>query len=484
MRKKALRKVTKPTTSARSAQSVRLFLPHHLIPALTYPSIPLTQCLAGYCVETTSLAGDGLKIRDVGTSSGKKFFINLCSSVVIEEPTDKTGKPIKGDRSVADGLNIPLIVGPVRPAEASSPEKDKELYVDVVVHPRVIELANKEKYFKAQIVDLAMDWVIQESKVECDRKWSHVTDAVYKGGRGEKRVTPVLFFVDATGAPVSASPYAESTASSTSTATGTAAAPSPVLSSTSSLLSQIHKEKSGQAEEATAKVDIFAATASKASNKGTKTTTTQEKDVPQKPKVTLIQEIGAPSPKSPFAEEPVTTKVKESAPAAASTADIKKQASFSAGFLNKSTAPATKEAKKDTKTPSSSALLDPPAAGTKADPFLLRPSTTASVTEKTAISAATGNNKPNDVFGGVSAIPTPPAPTSTPAPTSAAPSAPAPTVASAPTVKQPTKMEYHQMEQLLSNFDEDFGRANGVMNGDSTFLVSVLVVIGFLFINT
>ncbi len=443
------------------------------------------------------MSGDGLKIRDVGTSTGKKFFINLCSSVVIEEPTDKTGKPIKGDRSVADGLNIPLIVGPVRPAEASSPEKDKELYVDVVVHPRVIELATKEKYFKAQIVDLAMDWVIQESKVECDRKWNHVTNAIYKGGRGEKRDTPVLFFVDATGAPVSATPYADTAASSTGTATGAATASSPVLSSTTSLLSQIHKEKSGQAEEATAKVDIFAATASKASNKSTKTTTAQEKDLPQKPKVTLIQEIGAPSPKSPFAEEPVATNVKGSVTAAAPSTESKKQAGFSAGFLNKTSAPsapsvssgsnssAAKEALKDAKTTSSSsALLDPPAAGTRADPFLLRPSTT-NTTEKAstraatsaATSAVTGTNKPNDVVNNAGAHPKPPASISAPSPASA-PGAPAsaPAVTSAPAVKQPTKMEYHQMEQLLSNFDEDFSCANGIMNGDSTFLVSIFVV--------
>lgn len=416
----------------------------------------------------------------MGASKGKKFFVNLCSSVVIEEPTDKTGKPIKGDRTVADGLNIPLIVGPVRPADASSAEKDKELYVDVVLHPRVIELANKEKYFKAQIVDLALDWVIQETKVECDRKWTHVTNA-YKGGRGEKRDTPVLFFVDATGAPVSASPYADSAASA-SAATGPTAAPSPVLSSTSSLLSQIHKEKSGQAEEATAKVDIFAATASKAGQKNTKTTTAQDKEVPQKPKVTLIQEIGAPSPKSPFSEEPVTTRKNTPAAAAAVPGgDEKKKASFSTGFLNKTSASSTstassgsapsanKAASKEAKTVSSSALLDPPASGNRPDPFLIRPSTTVTPTASTAATSGSSSNKasaPSSTAVPLSTIST----TFTTSTSSAAPAA-VHSVPSAPAVKQPTKMEYHQMEQLLSSFDEEFSSASGIMNGDSTFLV-------------
>lgn len=232
-------------------------------------------------METNTLGGDGLKIRDVGASSGKKMYINLCSSVVIEEPTDKLGKPIVGTRNVADGLSIPLIVGPVRGQEATSNENSKELYVDVVLHPRVIELANSEKYFKAQIVDLALDWVIKESKVECNRTWTHVTSATYKGGRGENRDTPVLFFVDANGAPVPVNHVDGSTNA------GAGATPkSSVLSSTSSLLSQLSKEKTLESTQVADNFDILnSKPIAKAVNK----------PVEVKPAKPLIQEIGTSS---------------------------------------------------------------------------------------------------------------------------------------------------------------------------------------------
>ncbi|KAJ1438150.1 pre-RNA processing PIH1/Nop17-domain-containing protein, partial [Ochromonadaceae sp. CCMP2298] len=159
----------------------------------------------GYCVETTTKGGDGLKIRELG--GGRKLYINLTSSVVIEEPTDKDGKPIKGDRSVADGLSIPLIVGAVRDLSTSAAAQAGDegcrvgLAVDVVVHPRVLEISSHEKYFKAQVVDLAKDWVQQETHIECEVKWDFVEEK-YVGGRGEDRQTPVLFFVDKEGKPV------------------------------------------------------------------------------------------------------------------------------------------------------------------------------------------------------------------------------------------------------------------------------------------
>jgi len=46
-------------------------------------------------------------------STGKKLFINICSSPAVEKATDRTGKAVESAsvfRS-ADGLSIPLIVG-------------------------------------------------------------------------------------------------------------------------------------------------------------------------------------------------------------------------------------------------------------------------------------------------------------------------------------------------------------------------------------
>lgn len=396
-------------------------------------------------MESTSLSGDGLKIRDVGTSSGKKFYINICSSVVIEEPTDKAGKVIKGDRTVADGLNIPLIVGPVRPADATSAEKDKELYVDVVLHPRVIELAGKEKYFKAQIVDLALEWVIQETKVDCDRKWSHVTDSTYKGGRGDKRYTPVLFFVDATGAPVGATPFAETTASTTASAV-----PAP-FSSTSSLLSQIHKDKQGHSDFATEKVDIFATSNTKNNQNSTTTKIKQEisaQKEPPMPKKTLIQEIGAPSPKSPFEEDPV--KQQPPAPTAPTTAaaDTKKKDGFGAGFLNAKPTASNNSATgpKPKLTTVDKSLLTSP---TPAPAPTAAPAVPAPLPKHTTLQEFLRPTAPN---GNIDTAPTP---------------------ASAPAAREPTKMECVGMERLLSSFDDAFTATSA---SDANFMVSRVIV--------
>jgi len=438
---------------------------------------------AGYCVETTSLSGDGLKIRDASASTGKKFFINLCSSTVIEEPTDKAGKVIKGDRSVADGLNIPLIVGPVRPAEVSSAEKDKELYVDVVLHPRVIELAQKEKFFKAQIVDLALEWVIQETKVDCDRKWSHVTNCVYKGGRGDKREVPVLFFVDSTGAPVGATPF------DTASTNTTSATPSP-LASTSSLLSQIHKDKQGQQDAATEKVDIFAAStttkspAAKSINPAIdiKTDYKQEKNVtkeaPPVSKKALIQEIGAPSPRSPFDDEPVKKQpVVTGAPAqSAGNAKREKKSDFGAGFLTaKSTTTATN------KTTTASVMDKPlitPVAPSLSTSATTKPATTPPVppgavplakhtTLQELLQPTSGTAKTN----GATLLPTPPGAKNYPNPNTTTSMSATSATSVAAKVKEPTKMEYLGMEKLISSFDEGFSSTSAQ---ESNLMVSFI----------
>jgi hypothetical protein len=90
-----------------------------------------------------------------------RYITNICHShTPITQPTDKDGKPIKGDRSVADGLSIPLIVGAVRDlgtGDAAVDEGDEGsggrvgLCVDVVVHPRVLEISSHEAFFKAQV---------------------------------------------------------------------------------------------------------------------------------------------------------------------------------------------------------------------------------------------------------------------------------------------------------------------------------------------
>jgi hypothetical protein len=260
-----------------------------------FPFISVLRRLiaAGYCVETTTTAGDGLKIRDVGSKQGKRFVVNITGSVVIEEPTDNTGKPIVGTRSVADGLAIPLIVGPVRGSGTAIQSTEKDMFVDVVMHPRVLEIASKEQYFRAQIVDLALDWVIKETGVDCNRSWEFVKDCAYKGGRGESGDVPVLFFVDENGAPVGQADMGPGAAQGQQQSAG------KVMSSTASLLSQLSKEKSVDPVE---EIDIFAATHDK-TGPGGESKAVDKAAAPKKP---LIQEVGVepPAPAPVLAPEP------------------------------------------------------------------------------------------------------------------------------------------------------------------------------------
>jgi hypothetical protein len=153
-------------------------------------------------------------------------------------------------------------------------------------------MAAREQYFKAQIVDLALEWVIQETKVDCVRKWEFVTAAAYKGGRGENADIPVLFFIDGNGAPVG---QAEVGAD--------AAQAAPVMASTASLLSQLGKEKGGaEISTDTANIDILTAKpfTTKAPAKD-KTGAAAKKDAAAAaaPKKSLIQEIGVDAPAAP-----------------------------------------------------------------------------------------------------------------------------------------------------------------------------------------
>lgn len=143
----------------------------------------------GFTVRTSTLHGDGVKVREIKTTSitGKALYINLCSSVVIEAPTDKSGKTVDITRETADGLAIPLLIGPKR-------DVDSSIAIDVIFNPIVVDLAASSKFFKAQIVDLALDWITKETDLQFDRKWEYF-DRNYFGGRGEDKLTPVLFIV-------------------------------------------------------------------------------------------------------------------------------------------------------------------------------------------------------------------------------------------------------------------------------------------------
>lgn len=75
----------------------------------------------GFCVRTETLAGDGLKIREIESNNGKKgkgkaLYVNMCSSKAIEQARDRNGKVLNAESILrsADGMSIPLIVGTPR----------------------------------------------------------------------------------------------------------------------------------------------------------------------------------------------------------------------------------------------------------------------------------------------------------------------------------------------------------------------------------
>jgi hypothetical protein len=147
---------------------------------------------AGFAFRVQTDGNDGVKVRVAG-SAGRELLINVCHHKAVSPPLDKNGQEVLDDRMSADGLQIPLIVGPVRELTLI----DQPLGVDVVVHPSVTHRCNLYRVFLAQVVDLVLDWVKQETDVQVYRPksgsyWKMCTN-VYMGGRGDNGEVPVLF---------------------------------------------------------------------------------------------------------------------------------------------------------------------------------------------------------------------------------------------------------------------------------------------------
>jgi hypothetical protein len=157
----------------------------------------LISFVAEFVIETNTFSGDGTKVRemssmkDISAVEGKSLFINICSSDLIEPPKDKDGKPIKNSRTMADGLEIPLVIGPVRPLS------EKANAVDVIFNPVVSKTCKEERYFRGQVLELAQDWIIQERDIKFKKNsYVDIDDVSYKGGLGDNGCIPVLFNVD------------------------------------------------------------------------------------------------------------------------------------------------------------------------------------------------------------------------------------------------------------------------------------------------
>lgn len=196
---------------------------------------PIFSSIAAFFIETNSFGGDGLKIRDESVDSQKKkLFVNFCSSALIEDPKDKSGKVIDLNMETADGLQIPLIIGKVRKIDAEVNA------VDIVMSPKVIELCGRQRYFKQQLIELGLDWLQQESDLKFDKKNTKEDDKYkYRGGLGEEKDIPVLFHIDED----MLQPPNEKDGIPSSTSNDKKRG--ELLSSTKSLLAHLQKEKEG-----------------------------------------------------------------------------------------------------------------------------------------------------------------------------------------------------------------------------------------------
>ena len=148
---------------------------------------------SGFCVRTITTGGDGIKVREKG--QGKKFFINICSHVALEPPRDKAGNPALDERIVADGLQFPMIIGPLR--DCKDGDGEDAIAIDVIYHPAVIHHSKLQSAFKSQIVELSLQWIKKDTTVEFNESnWQPLKSPDYMGGRGVDDCTPVLMSVE------------------------------------------------------------------------------------------------------------------------------------------------------------------------------------------------------------------------------------------------------------------------------------------------
>ncbi len=94
-----------------------------------------------------------------------KVFINFTQSEKVDLPSDSWGNKVNpNSTTVADGLTLPMSIGQPRPTKDND---DKLcLAVDVVLHPWVIKAAKVNGAFKLNVVDLAIDCLLEDVKLK------------------------------------------------------------------------------------------------------------------------------------------------------------------------------------------------------------------------------------------------------------------------------------------------------------------------------
>ena len=103
-----------------------------------------------------------MRVKTPNGDGGSKMFVNISSHEALDQPKDQFGRPVQpGEQRNAEGLTMPLLVGKPRPCADHSGET-KAMALDVVFHPWVIERCDLDNTFKAQVIELALNWIEQE----------------------------------------------------------------------------------------------------------------------------------------------------------------------------------------------------------------------------------------------------------------------------------------------------------------------------------
>ena len=145
-------------------------------------------------LRTKGDAGAGMTVRTAGGGGdgGQKLFVNVTWHKALEVPKDNFGRPVqRGEKRGADGLQMPLLISKVRPC-ADHTGQVVASAVDCVFHEWVLIRCEEDNFFKAQVIDLALQWIEDETKFKLNKQWKTIRSS-YKGGRGEDGDEPVRF---------------------------------------------------------------------------------------------------------------------------------------------------------------------------------------------------------------------------------------------------------------------------------------------------
>lgn len=145
---------------------------------------------AGFVFSLKTVGGDKVRIRDLTDSSGpgKVLYVNVCSFVGIQQPVDSNNNIISAEKLDSNGVEIPMIIGSTRDLNPN------EIAVDVLIHPVVKDCCDMKPTFKKELVDLIINCVESETKVQLlHGSFIDISNRTYVGGRGDTKSIPVLF---------------------------------------------------------------------------------------------------------------------------------------------------------------------------------------------------------------------------------------------------------------------------------------------------